>query len=61
MKQHFDILIQAPRQRVWSTMLESPTYEQWTSAFCEGSHYKGSWDEGATIRFFDPAGNGMVS
>ena len=61
MKQHFDILIHAPRQHVWATMLEAPTYEQWTSAFCEGSHFKGSWDEGATIRFFDPAGNGMVS
>jgi uncharacterized protein YndB with AHSA1/START domain len=61
MKQHFDILIHAPRQQVWATMLEAPTYEQWTSAFCEGSHFKGSWDEGATIRFFDPAGNGMVS
>jgi uncharacterized protein YndB with AHSA1/START domain len=61
MKQHFDILIQAPRQHVWATMLDAPTYEQWTSAFCEGSHFKGTWDEGATIRFFDPASHGMVS
>lgn len=61
MKQHFDILIQAPRRHVWTTMLEAPTYEQWTSAFCEGSRFEGSWDQGARIRFLDPAGNGMVS
>lgn len=59
--QHFDILINAPRQAVWRAMLHSPTYEQWTAAFCEGSHYKGSWDQGQTIRFFDPEGNGMVA
>lgn len=59
--QHFEILIQAPRERVWTTMLQSPTYEQWTSAFCEGSRFEGSWKEGDVIRFLDPAGNGMVS
>ena len=59
--QHFDILIQAPRERVWTIMLQSPTYEQWTSVFCEGSRFEGSWDAGQTIRFFGPDGNGMVS
>ncbi|MES2841311.1 MAG: SRPBCC domain-containing protein [Pseudomonadota bacterium] len=60
-KQHFEILIQAPREHVWTTMLQSPTYEQWTSAFCEGSRFEGSWKQGDAIRFLDPAGNGMVS
>jgi len=59
--QHFEILIQAPRERVWTTMLQSPTYEQWTRVFCEGSRFEGSWDQGQAIRFLDPAGNGMVS
>ena len=59
--QHFEILIQAPRERVWTTMLQSPTYEQWTSTFCEGSRFEGSWDQGQAICFLDPAGNGMVS
>lgn len=59
--QHFDIFIQAPRERVWTTMLQSPTYEQWTSAFCQGSRFEGSWKAGDVIRFLDPAGNGMVS
>ena len=42
-------------------MLQDETYRQWTSAFVEGSHYKGSWDEGSKILFLDPKGRGMVS
>lgn len=59
--QHFDILIHAPPETVWRTMLFSPTYELWTSAFCEGSRYEGSWEAGQTIRFLGPDGCGMVS
>ena len=59
--QHFDILIHAPPEAVWRTMLFSPTYERWTSAFCEGSRYEGGWDAGQTIRFMGPNGEGMVS
>lgn len=59
--QHFDILIHAPRDTVWRAMLQSPTYEQWTTAFRAGSRYEGSWDQGQTIRFLDPQGQGMVA
>lgn len=59
--QHFDILIHAPRERVWNTMLHPDTYREWTAAFCEGSYFEGSWDAGATIRFLSPEGGGMVS
>jgi len=59
---HFDIHILAPREQVWRQMLYSPGYEDWTSAFCAGSTYKGSWDTGAQIRFLDPTGaGGLVS
>jgi len=44
---------------VWDTMLAPETYRQWTAAFCEGSHYEGSWDEGSAIRFLGPSGEGM--
>jgi hypothetical protein len=57
----FTTLIRAPRERVWDTMLEDPTYREWTRPFCECSYYEGSWDEGATIRFLSPSGEGMVS
>lgn len=58
---HFESLIDAPKKMVWDTMLNSPTYEAWTSGFCEGSHFEGAWDQGAEIRFLDPNNNGMVS
>ena len=59
--QHFDIFIQATPRQVWATMLQSPTYERWTTAFCEGSRFEGSWDEGQKIRFLGPDGLGMVA
>lgn len=60
-KLHFNTAINAPKEKVWDVMLEDETYRQWTSAFSEGSHYEGSWEEGSKIRFLDPDGNGMVS
>lgn len=54
--QHFDILIQAPRERVWATMLQSPTCERCTSTFFEGSRFEGSWDPDQKFRFLDPQG-----
>ena len=59
--QHFDIFIQAPPRQVWATMLQSPTYERWTTVFCEGSRFEGSWDEGQMIRFLNPQGLGMMA
>lgn len=58
---HFEKTINAPAERVWHTMLDDETYRQWTTAFTEGSHYKGSWEEGSKILFLDPEGQGMVS
>ena len=57
----FNILILAPRSRVWSTMLELNTYEQWTTAFCAGSTYVGGWNTGDTIDFLAPGGDGMFA
>jgi len=57
----FEIVIRAPRARVWATMLDPETYKAWTSAFCEGSYFVGSWDEGAKIQFLSPSGDGMTA
>lgn len=58
---HFETMIDAPRQRVWDTMLEQETYRDWTSEFMEGSYYEGSWEKGEPIRFLAPDGSGMTS
>lgn len=57
----FEILIEAPVDQVYRTMIDPADYRDWTTAFAEGSHYEGSWDEGASIRFLAPSGDGMLS
>lgn len=61
-KIHFSIHINAPREKVWKTMLDDATYRQWTTAFEPGSNFKGSWEEGSEINFLDSSGKmGMHS
>lgn len=65
-KIHASIFIQAPKEKVWNTMLSDATYREWTAAFNQGSYYKGDWSEGSKILFIgpNPDGNGeggMVS
>ncbi|MEX2336470.1 MAG: SRPBCC domain-containing protein [Fulvivirga sp.] len=60
-KLYFSVSISAPKEKVWATMLDDSTYRKWTSAFTEGSHYKGSWEEGSKMLFLAPNGHGMVS
>jgi len=53
---HYSIFINAPREKVWKTILEDATYREWTRVFNPAgeSHYEGSWEEGSTIKFVGP-------
>jgi len=53
-KLEFSIVIDAPREKVWHTMLDDQTYREWTKAFMPGSYYKGEWREGAKMLFLGP-------
>lgn len=53
-KIHLTTFINAPREKVWDTMLGDKTYREWTSVFNPGSYYKGSWDKGAKMLFLGP-------
>jgi uncharacterized protein YndB with AHSA1/START domain len=57
---HFTIDIDAPREKVWKTMLEDRTYRDWTTAFMPGSYYEGDWSEGSKIRFLGPGEGGKL-
>jgi uncharacterized protein YndB with AHSA1/START domain len=48
---HYTITIDAPRQRVWKTMLEPESYQQWVNVSWPGSRYVGEWKKDASIRF----------
>jgi hypothetical protein len=56
----FSILINAPKQKVWKTMLGKETYTQWTKAFAEGSTYRGSWEKGDEIHFIGENAEGKA-
>ncbi len=65
-KLNFSIVIHAPKEKVWNTMLDDATYRVWTEAFAPGSHYVGDWSKGSKILFLGPDQNtgkmgGMVS
>ena len=57
----FSTFIQAAPEQVWHLMLAPDSYREWTSAFVEGSTYRGSWEQGRQIRFLSPTGEGMVA
>lgn len=50
-KIHQSIVIHAPKDKVWDTMLGEETYRQWTESFSPGSYFQGDWSQGSQIRF----------
>lgn len=59
-KLHFSIVIDAPKERVWKSMLEEDSYRVWSKAFMPGSHYVGDWNEGSKILFLGPGESGEM-
>lgn len=63
----YDIIIDAPVNKVYDTMLglsDKKTYEQWTAVFNPTSTYQGSWKKGSKILFLgndNGKKSGMVS
>ena len=57
----FTIEIDAPASKVWNVLWEDATYRKWTTAFCEGSYAVSNWNEGDTVHFLAPNGEGMYS
>lgn len=49
---NFSIVINAPREKVWDTMLGDATYREWTKPFNPaGSSFRGDWSKGSKILF----------
>ena len=57
----FSIDIKAPKEKVWYSLWDEENYQNWTSAFCEGSFTISDWNEGSKIYFLAPNGDGMNS
>lgn len=61
-KINFAITINAPKERVWDTMLQDATYREWTALFNPNgsSWYEGDWTQGSKILFLGDGENGQV-
>lgn len=59
-KLRFEIAIEADASKVYGFMLDEKHYEDWTSVFAPGCHFKGSWEKGAKILFLAPGENGAM-
>lgn len=57
----FTTIINAPKEKVWHTMLDDVTYREWTKPFNEGSRYEGKWETGSEMRFIGIDDNGKES
>lgn len=57
----FTMVIDAPKEKVWRTMLDEDTYRVWTEVFMPGSHYIGEWSKGSKILFLAPGEKGELS
>jgi uncharacterized protein YndB with AHSA1/START domain len=57
---YFSIVINAPKEKVWDTMLNQDSYRVWTEVFSPGSHYVGDWNQGSKILFLGPGESGKM-
>lgn len=57
----YEMIINAPRQKVWDVLWNENTYSQWTHFFSPGSVMKSDWKVGGKTYFVNAEGEGMVS
>lgn len=64
-KLNLEIEIEAPREKVWSSIVDENSYKKWADEFMTGSYFEGGWKKGDAMKFLaiDEEGKtgGMVS
>lgn len=61
-KLQYRISINAPKEKIWETLWNKETYEQWTSPFHSGSSIKtDNYKKDSKVLFVDQEGNGMIA
>jgi uncharacterized protein YndB with AHSA1/START domain len=60
-RQHFGIVINAPREKVWDILWNQATYPEWTAVFSPGSRAETTWQKGSKVLFMDAGNEGMVA
>lgn len=57
----YDIIINAPKEKIWDVLWNSDSYSEWTKFFSPGSQMKSDWKVGGKTYFTNTEGEGMVS
>ncbi len=57
----FEIVIDAPREKVWDILWNDATYPEWTAVFSPGSRAETTWQQGSKVLFVDSNNEGMVA
>jgi uncharacterized protein YndB with AHSA1/START domain len=57
----YKIMISASAKKVWDTMLQKETYEQWVGKSWPNSSYEGRWAKGENISFAGTDGSGTLA
>lgn len=57
----YEIVIKAPKQKVWDVLWGKETYGEWTKFFSPGSQMKTDWKIDGKTYFVNAEGEGMVS
>lgn len=57
----YEIVINAPLQKVWDILWSPETYSEWTQYFSAGSKMKSDWKVGGKTYFVNDKDEGMVS
>lgn len=57
----YEIIINAPKEKIWDVLFGQETYSEWTQFFSPGSQMKTDWQVGGKTYFVNPEGAGMVS
>lgn len=64
-KLQYEIVIDAPPEKVWDNIVNDEPYRKWVAPFMPGSYFEGSWEKGTRMRFVvkgeDGEVNGMFS
>ena len=60
-KLHFELLINASKEKVWESIITDASYREWTKPFSPDSnesYFEGGWEKGSKIRFLSKDENG---
>ncbi|AYO57870.1 ATPase [Chryseobacterium sp. 6424] len=58
---NYEIIIKAPRQKIWDLLWNPETYKEWKQFFAPGSQFRSDWEVNGETFFLNAEGSGLYS